>query len=415
MLYFSDELPIPSINLFYCISIGIIFFVLGIMAPNLLKIINTNININPNINTNTNTNNEDNIDNDDNNANKDNKNRDNKDNRNNKDNKDKKNNREIKPKKPKRGLESISIFSKYSKLEIILTLFVLVGIVLQIANFINLGGIPLFSGILKASAATKIWLISFITFIIGINCLLAKFNRKSHYILLIIGLGLFALTGYRTTPIAILLSVFITLYYTRNIKLKYQILLVALIAIFLIIVGFIAIQAIEWQQWRLNPLELISYRAGFTLNILDKATYLSGSTSGSLFYYTLTGFFESVDPRVLVGDVVLGNPHSITSTIFGPAILDFGWIAMAIQMFLIGFILKFIHFVQKYIKGIATAFYGIILAQTIIWIETGPTDLVVWIFYLIGIAIAIYYFYFYKPSKNLKFSKFAEYKSKGSE
>ncbi|MDR0900875.1 MAG: hypothetical protein LBM26_04370, partial [Methanobrevibacter sp.] len=30
MLYFSDELPIPSINLFYCISIGIIFFVLGI-------------------------------------------------------------------------------------------------------------------------------------------------------------------------------------------------------------------------------------------------------------------------------------------------------------------------------------------------------------------------------------------------
>ena len=36
-----------------------------------------------------------------------------------------------------------------------------------------------------------------------------------------------------------------------------------------------------------------------------------------------------------------------------------------------------------------TAFYGILLAQTIIWIETGPTDIVVWLFYLIAILIII--------------------------
>jgi len=143
----------------------------------------------------------------------------------------------------------------------------------------------------------------------------------------------------------------------------------------------------------LNPLELISYRAGFTLNILDKATYLQGSTNGSLFYYTLTGFFESVDPRVLVGEVVNGKSHSITSTIFGPAILDFGLLAMAIQMFIIGFILKLLHLLQKHLKGITTGLYAIVLAQTIVWIETGPTDIVVWIFYLIGIFAIIYYYF----------------------
>ena len=33
------------------------------------------------------------------------------------------------------------------------------------------------------------------------------------------------------------------------------------------------------------------------------------------------------------------------------------------------------------------------LAQSIIWIETGPTDFVVWLFYLLGIITIIYYFY----------------------
>ncbi len=266
---------------------------------------------------------------------------------------------------------------------------VLIGIILQIINLVHLGGIPLFDSELKAKAATKIWLISYILFLPSINILLAKFNRKSHYILLIIGLGLFALTGYRTTPIAILLSSFITLYYTRDIKLKYQIIFFVVIAILLIVIGFIAVNAIGDQHWRLNALELVSYRAGFTLKILEIAINRQCVTAGALFYATLTGFINSVDPRVLAGQAVLSIDHSTTTTIFGPALLDFGIIGMAIQMFFIGVFLKLLHITQKYKFGIVTAIYGVILAQTLIWIETGPTDLVVWIFYLIGIIILI--------------------------
>lgn len=285
--------------------------------------------------------------------------------------------------------DKLSLFDKYSQTELIIIAIVLIGIILQIINLVHLGGIPLFSSSLKAKAATKVWLISYILFLPSINILLAKFNRKSHYLLLIIGLGLFALTGYRTTPIAILLSSFITLYYTRDFKLKYQIIFLIIIAILLVVIGFIAVNAIGYQQWRLNALELVSYRAGFTLKILDRAINRQLITGGALFYATLTGFINSVDPRVLAGQAVLSIDHSTTTTIFGPALLDFGFIGMAIQMFLMGVFLKLLHITQKYKSGIVTAIYGVILAQTLIWIETGPTDLVVWIFYLIGFIILI--------------------------
>jgi oligosaccharide repeat unit polymerase len=355
MQYFSNELQPPSFQVYIFIIIGTTFFVLGVLFPKILlkisKTFENKIKILENIKN--------------------------------------------------EKLKNIPLFDTYNIIELILVAIVTLGIILQIANLLILGGIPLFSGILKENATTKIWLFSYIFFLIGINLLLGKFKRKSHYILLTIGILLFTLTGYRTTPITILLSVFITLYYTRKFKMKHKLFFAILIVTLLIAIGFIATKSIEWQQWRLNPLELVSYRVGFTLNMLDKAIYLQGSTNGSLFYYTLTGFFKSLDPRVLVGEAVIGKNHSITSTIFGPAILDFGLLAMTLQMFIIGFILKLLHLLQKHFKGILTGLYAIILAQTIVWIETGPTDIVVWIFYLIGIFTMIYYFYYLRSVDNI--------------
>lgn len=340
MWYFYGKLPSPEIDLYLYIGIGLIFFISGIYLSNYLLKSKFNLSNGNSIQEN--------------------------------------------PKKT-------SLFDTYSKNELILVGIVLVGIALQIINIALLGGIPLFSATLKAKAATKIWLLSYIIFLPFINILLAKYNRNSHYILLIIGLLLFALTGYRTTPIAIMLSALITLYYTRDVDLKYIILAIIAIALVLLAVGFIAVQAISWQHWSLNPIELVSYRAAFTLNILSQAIANQFATMGNLFYATLTGFFTHTDPRVLVGIATIGRNHSITSTIFGPALLDFGILGMIVQMFLIGIILKTLHSIQNHKKSIFSAIYGILLAQTIIWIETGPTDVVVWIFYLIGIFIILNY------------------------
>ncbi|MBQ2962260.1 oligosaccharide repeat unit polymerase family protein [Methanobrevibacter sp.] len=339
MWYMYQKLPAPNLDLYLYIGLGLLFFILGIFLANYF--LNKNFNIldsNPNLSLN--------------------------------------------PKKLSRA-------DSYSRNELIIVGLVSLGILFQIINIVLLGGIPLFSATLKAKAATKIWLLSYIIFLPSINILLAKYNRKSHYILLIIGLILFALTGYRTTPIAIMLSALITLYYTRDVDVKYIILAILAIAAVLLAVGFIAVQAISWQHWSLNPIELVSYRAAFTLNVLSKAIENQCTTMGNLFYATLTGFFTHTDARVLVGQATIGRVHSITSTIFGPALLDFGIIGMLVQMFIIGFILKVLHIIQFNKKSIFTAFYGILLAQTIIWIETGPSDIVVWLFYLIAVLIII--------------------------
>ncbi|MCK9151173.1 oligosaccharide repeat unit polymerase family protein [Methanobacterium alcaliphilum] len=286
---------------------------------------------------------------------------------------------------------NISISPKYfTRLELIILIIVLMGLLLQSINILNSGGIPLFSGYLKAKAVTKIWVISYLLFLPGINVLLAKFNRKWYYILFVVGMGIFALTGYRTTTIVILLSGFITLYYTRNFKWSYYLAFITGLLILGLLVGYVAVKSIEWQQWSLNPFELIFYRAGYTLTVFDKLLELPGATQGKLFYYSMTGFFQSADPRAIVGEVVLGYKHSTTSTIFGPSILDFGAWAMFIQMFLLGLILQLCYVLQKLKKGIYTAFYAVILAQTLVWIETGPTDLVVWLFYVMALVVMSY-------------------------
>ena len=276
--------------------------------------------------------------------------------------------------------------------EKILLSLVIVGICLQVINLIYLGGIPLFSGYLKAHAATRIWLLSYLIFLPSINILMARYNNKKYYLLFIIGLVLFVFTGYRTTVMAIVISMLITLYYTKDLKWKYLLLAIIAIFILLLIVGYVAVKSIEWQTWTLSPLELLFYRAGYTLQVLDHAVVLQGSTHGQLLYNTLMGFFKSTDPRVIVGSTTLGYAHSTTSMIFGPALLDFGLYAMLLQMFLLGAVMNFIYLIQKSLGNVFVGLYAILLAHVFIWIETGPTDLVVLLFFLITIIIILYSF-----------------------
>jgi len=290
----------------------------------------------------------------------------------------------------------------YSKIRLlvnekVLFSLVILAIVLQGVNLAILGGIPLFSGYLKFQATTDLWRIAYVIFLPSLNLLLAKYPRKWYYILFVVGLILFAINGYRTSSMAIILSVIITTYYTMRLKAKYVLILIGLMAIIGIALGYVAVKAIQWQTWVLNPLELVFYRAGFTMMVLDKIAHMPGLTGGELFHQALTGGH----PRVTVGEVVLGYrpvngiTTSITSTLFGPAILDFGAWGLAVQMFLLGLIIRFMHSAQKIAGGAFIGLYAIILAHTLIWIETGPTDGMVWFFYGLGIISLIIFYWLY--------------------
>jgi uncharacterized membrane protein len=80
----------------------------------------------------------------------------------------------------------------------------------------------------------------------------------------------------------------------------------------------------------------------------------------------------------------LANNVCLTSTLFGPVYLDFGLIGLTIQMAFMGVFLGLVH---KLKKGIGVGIYSIILTHTLIWIETGPTDIMIWFLYLIGVVL----------------------------
>ncbi len=258
----------------------------------------------------------------------------------------------------------------------------IIALILQALNIVLLGGIPLFNSTLKANATTNIWRIAYPLFLITLNFLLAKYYDRKYLILIILGALIFGLNGYRTSVLGILGSSFITLYYLDKISKKFGIIFIVIIIAGLMAVGYIASQSIAGQHWTLNPLELIFYRAAFTLEVFEKIIPLAGTTHGHI----LGMIFSSGSPRTFIGEYVLKYTVCLTSTLFGPVMLDFGYVGLTIQMLFMGAFLGLIH---KLKKGVGIGIYSMILTHTVIWIETGPTDIMIWFLYLIGIIYLI--------------------------
>ncbi|WP_296790566.1 oligosaccharide repeat unit polymerase family protein [uncultured Methanobrevibacter sp.] len=266
--------------------------------------------------------------------------------------------------------------------EKLLVILVVIALVLQSLNLFLMGGIPLFNSVLKSNATTNIWRVAYPLFLIMMNILLAKYYDRKYLLLVVLGALIFGLNGYRTSVLGILGSTFITLYYLEKISKKVAVIFIAVIVVGIMAIGYIASQSIANQHWTLNPLELIFYRAGFTLEVFERILRLGGTTHGHI----LSMIFSSGSPRTFVGQYVLTDNVCLTSTLFGPVYLDFGIIGLTIQMAFMGAFLGLVH---KLKKGIGVGIYSMILTHTLIWIETGPTDIMIWFLYLIGFILII--------------------------
>lgn len=267
--------------------------------------------------------------------------------------------------------------------EKILVIFVIIALILQSLNMLLLGGIPLFDSVLKSNATTNLWRIAYPLFLILINILLAKYYDRKYLILVLLGALVFGLNGYRTSVVGILGSVFITMYYIEKISRKIALLFIIVIAIGAMGIGYISTQSIATQGWTLNPVELVFYRLAFTLEVFEKIIPLAGTTHGHI----LSMIFSSGSPRSFIGNYVLHYDVCLTSTLFGPVMLDFGYIGLTVQMIFMGAFLKIIHSIAK--EGVGIGIYSIILTHTLIWIETGPTDIMIWFLYLLGLILII--------------------------
>ena len=258
----------------------------------------------------------------------------------------------------------------------------LFALILQSLNMILLGGIPLFNSVLKSNATTNLWRIAYPLFLISVNVLIAKYYDKKYLLLVLLGALIFGLNGYRTSVLGILVSAFINLYYQRKISKKMSVIFILVIIAGLLLTGYVASQSIVNQKWTLNPVELIFHRAAFTLEVLEKIIPLSATTHGHI----LGMIFSSGSPRTFIGNYVLHYDVCLTPTILGPVLLDFGYVGLTIQMFLMGIFLSVLH---KLKDGVGIGLYSVILTHTLIWIETGPTDIMVWFLYLLGLIYII--------------------------
>ncbi|WP_295115132.1 oligosaccharide repeat unit polymerase family protein [uncultured Methanobrevibacter sp.] len=270
---------------------------------------------------------------------------------------------------------------------------VIIALILQTLNMVLIGGIPLFNSVLKSNATTNIWRIAYPLFLIMINVLLAKYYNKKYLLLVVLGALIFGLNGYRTSVLGILGSSFITLFYLKKISRKLGIVFIAIIVVGMLAVGYIASQSIANQHWTLNPLELVFYRAAFTLEVFEKIIPLGGTTHGHI----LSMIFSSGSPRTFIGQYVLHYDVCLTSTLFGPVYLDFGLVGLTVQMLFMGVFLQLVHKIKK---GIGVGIYSIIITHTLIWIETGPTDIMIWFLYLLGLILIIINFNYIKLNKN---------------
>lgn len=277
--------------------------------------------------------------------------------------------------------------------EKLLIILVIIALILQTLNLVLIGGIPLFNSVLKSNATTNIWRIAYPLFLIMINILLAKYYDRKYLALIFLGALIFGLNGYRTSVLGILGSSFITLYYLEKISKKVGIGFIALIVVGIMAIGYITSQSIATQHWTLNPFELVFYRAGFTLEVFERILPLAGTTHGHI----LSMIFSSGSPRTFIGQYVLSDNVCLTSTLFGPVYLDFGLIGLTIQMLFMGLFLGLVH---KLKKGIGVGIYSIILTHTLIWIETGPTDIMIWFLYFIGFILILTNFNYIKLNKN---------------
>lgn len=223
--------------------------------------------------------------------------------------------------------------------------------------------------------------------------------RTATLLFAVIALGTMGMFGYRTQIALSLLGVLIASVLTELLTLGEFTVLGGVGTLGLI--GMTALRNIILQT-NISVIEAVRYRVGLTLSsydILAELGGLKGFTHGFVHiasYPPLAGLMPGIaySPRRYIGVLVGAEGVSITSTILGPLIIDFGIMGVFFGMFFLGFLLKraygFIGKTEGREKAIFISLYAILLSYTIIGIETGLVDFEVLLLFFLSFLYILY-------------------------
>ena len=279
---------------------------------------------------------------------------------------------------------------------------ILVSIVFFFISIGTVGGIPLLKPsiryLLKPMFTMPVFLI------IPGTCLVASAYLKDFQdeaitrsqarfrflVLLAIDCGLLLLLGYRTPLLAAFLIIIIMGFYGEIISL-WEVVIGALIGVGAIIgIGYYRSLSELTITSSVNPFYTLQSRADFTLHVLDLLDFIGGNfglTHGKLLASAIPG--SELGPRMMVGKLIAWRTEvTVTPTLLGQMVVDFGKVGVAVEMCLLGSILGIgFKILQKTKDYFYIGIYSLILTYTILGIETGILDIQVLVYFAIAIFI----------------------------
>jgi oligosaccharide repeat unit polymerase len=214
-------------------------------------------------------------------------------------------------------------------------------------------------------------------------------------VLLLTTTFLISLLGYRTQIIVSLLGCTIAMYYSRLIG-ALEVMVSFFTALFAIsIEGYYRALA---EGGSVGLFDVVGQRMGLTLSIYDSLVnrfYLFGANHGTTTLATFSSFFHSIPgprlgPRTIVARMYGVQDISMTSTLFGTVVLDFGIPGIAVFALCLGFVIGLAYFAMKNTKGaLPTGIFSLLIAYTLVGIETGLVDLIVFMFFFTSFLILV--------------------------
>ena len=299
------------------------------------------------------------------------------------------------------GIENILHFDKKDMYSIGFCL-ILVSIVFFFVSIATVGGIPLLKPsiryLLKPIFTMPVFLIIPGTCLVASSYLrdyqdenITRSQARFRFIfLLMIDCAILLLLGYRTPLLAAFLIIIIIGFY-GNIVSLWEVVIGALLGVGAIIgIGYFRSLGELTITSSTNPFYTLQSRADFTLHVLDLLDFIGGNfglTHGKLLASAIPG--SELGPRMMVGKLIAWRTEvTVTPTLIGQMVVDFGKFGVAVEMCILGFILGIgFKIVQKTKNYFYIGIYSLILTYSILGIETGILDIQVLLYFAIAILI----------------------------
>ncbi|WP_409199881.1 oligosaccharide repeat unit polymerase family protein [Methanobrevibacter sp. DSM 116169] len=279
---------------------------------------------------------------------------------------------------------------------------ILIGIIFFIISIASVGGLPILKPSLRYLLRPILTMPVFLMIpgicLIGAvylekykNNLITRSQVRFRFLILLILSSVILLTlGYRTPLIAVILIIIIMGYYGKILAV-WEVIIGALISVGLIIgIGYFRSLGEYTIGSATDPFYSLKSRADFTLHVLDLLNAISGDfglTHGKLLASSIPG--SELGPRMIVGKLIAWRTEvTVTPTLIGQMLVDFGRIGVIAGMSLLGFILGIgFKIIRKTKNYFFIGLYSLIISYAIVGVETGILDIQVIFYYIIAILI----------------------------